>query len=493
VRSRSKIVWRRSACSLVVLLIATFSVVAVDASPAVADAAAWSAPQAINHTGFAENLVNLSCASQSFCVTSDEFGHSFVYDGTGWSAQPIATFTDSISCPTVGFCLGITVAGEASTYNGTSWSAEQKFAVNESEGLGGAAVSCASPSFCDATDTTGGVYTYNGSTWSPPTSVLAEHGELASISCPSANFCATVQGGNSVGVVIKQAYTYNNGVWTPEFNAQTFPQERVSYTSVSCPSASFCMAVDEAGKAISTTTEHWEVDSPIVSVDPEGGGLKSVSCASSTFCMAVDHDGNALSYSQFGWGQPQKIDSSPLEEVSCPSATFCVATDAAGNVLLYEPPPANTAPPAISGTAQVGTTTAAAEVVDAAQVKAALAAIPLPTGEGAKVAKLLKHGDYAAGFTAPSAGTLTIDWYAKPKPKANTKATRKIKAVKKILIAQGKITVATPGATQVKVSFTKLGAKLLKSSKAVKVTDKSTFTPVGSPPTSLTSTFTLKR
>jgi hypothetical protein len=295
--------------------------------------------------------------------------------------------------------------------------------------------------------------------------------------------------------------------------------------------------------------------------------------------MAVGHDRNALSYSQFGWGEPQKIDSSPLEEVSCPSPTFCVATDAAGDVLLYELPPANTAPPVTSGTAQVGSpliastgswtnapasftyqwmdcdgggagctsiggasassyvptagdashtievavtainavggsapaisastavvpqvapqpvaaahVVGATQVVDAAKANAALAAIPLPTGKGAKVAQLLKHGDFAAGFNAPSAGTLTIDWYAKPK--ANTKATRKIKAVKKILIAQGKITVTAPGATQVKVSFTKLGAKLLTSSKAVKVTDESTFTPIGGPPTTLTSTFTLKR
>jgi hypothetical protein len=58
-----------------VLLIAIFTVVAADASPAMADAGAWSAPQNINHTGFGENLVALSCGSQNFCMASDEMTH----------------------------------------------------------------------------------------------------------------------------------------------------------------------------------------------------------------------------------------------------------------------------------------------------------------------------------------------------------------------------------------------------------------------------------
>ena len=64
---------------------------------------------------------------------------------------------------------------------------------------------------------------------------------------------------------------------------------------------------------------------------------------------------------------------------------------------------------------------------------------------------------------------------------------------KKILIAHARTIIRAAGKTTVKVKLTKQGSQLLKHSKRLKVTDKTTFTPTGGKPTTRTSTFTLRR
>src|ERR1019366_5208388 len=72
--------------------------------------------------------------------------------------------------------------------------------------------------------------------------------------------------------------------------------------TVSCSSASVCVVVDEAtagsggGNEISYTGSTW---SSAANIDVNG--LVSVSCPSATFCMAVDSMGNALSYDGNTW------------------------------------------------------------------------------------------------------------------------------------------------------------------------------------------------
>jgi hypothetical protein len=66
-------------------------------------------------------------------------------------------------------------------------------------------------------------------------------------------------------------------------------------------------------------------------------GFTSVSCASASLCVAVDGTGNALTYNGTSWSQPQSIDpngSLGLSSVSCASSTFCVAVDGNGNALI---------------------------------------------------------------------------------------------------------------------------------------------------------------
>ena len=66
-------------------------------------------------------------------------------------------------------------------------------------------------------------------------------------------------------------------------------------------------------------------------------GLVSVSCSSASFCVAVDFDGNAMTYNGSSWSVPVGIKSGGqfLSSVSCPSESFCAAVDDAGNVVTY--------------------------------------------------------------------------------------------------------------------------------------------------------------
>jgi hypothetical protein len=96
---------------------------------------------------------------------------------------------------------------------------------------------------------------------------------------------------------------------------------------LSCPTATFCAAVDGSGNALTYNGTSWTAPTQIDS----GNGLASVSCSSATFCVAVDEKGNALTYNGTSWSAPTKIHGvGGFRAVSCPSATFCGAAGFGG-------------------------------------------------------------------------------------------------------------------------------------------------------------------
>ena len=102
-------------------------------------------------------------------------------------------------------------------------------------------------------------------------------------------------------------------------------------TSVSCPSASFCAAVDQAGDVAMYNGSTWSTPANI-----DANKLNSVSCPSTSFCVAVSNSGDAIKYNGSTWGTPASIDGFNLiNSVSCVSSSFCVAVDFHGNALTY--------------------------------------------------------------------------------------------------------------------------------------------------------------
>jgi hypothetical protein len=178
-------------------------------------------------------------------------------------------------------------------------------------------------------------------TWSPPTDV-ATSSDVTSISCASASFClATDEFGN--------AYVYYGGdEWTaPEAlgsgSGMSLPYDPAS---VSCASESFCMVVgyDQNYTNYAYTYEEsiWSGPTLLTGQSSYGDGtqMQSVSCVSPNFCMAVDLYGAAFRYSgsPASWSGPTTITAGAnnyLDSVSCASTNFCVAVDNQGEAYTY--------------------------------------------------------------------------------------------------------------------------------------------------------------
>jgi hypothetical protein len=61
-------------------------------------------------------------------------------------------------------------------------------------------------------------------------------------------------------------------------------------TGVSCPTPSFCRAVDSIGRVFAWNGATWDSGTLI----DNGRALTSVSCPTTTYCVAVDRSGNAF-------------------------------------------------------------------------------------------------------------------------------------------------------------------------------------------------------
>ena len=157
-----------------------------------------------------------------------------------------------------------------------------------------------------------------------PAAAVAQHGSLRSVSCPTATFCLAVdQSGNN-------ALRWNGTSWSAPASIDP-GGDQVELNSVSCASPAFCVAVDSLGRAVQWNGQSWTGPRPIT-----GTGLTSVSCPSSTFCVAVSGGGDALAYNGTSWSAAH-VDSSgsSLQSVSCASSTFCAAGDWDGNVYTF--------------------------------------------------------------------------------------------------------------------------------------------------------------
>jgi hypothetical protein len=103
-------------------------------------------------------------------------------------------------------------------------------------------------------------------------------------------------------------------------------------TGLSCPTWSFCVAVDGTGHAAIWNGTTWSAPSDIDGTNE----LWAVSCVSSSFCVAIDTTGHVLTYNGTTWSSASDIDgSTPLYAVSCVSTSFCMVLDQTGHSFTY--------------------------------------------------------------------------------------------------------------------------------------------------------------
>jgi hypothetical protein len=169
---------------------------------------------------------------------------------------------------------------------------------------------------------------YDGATWSKPSLLSPSGGEPDSVSCPTVSFCMAVDALDS------SAFLFNGSRWSPAPGINDpAPTTQAGLASVSCSSPSFCAAVDNGSNAFTFNGASW---SPAATIDP-GSQLSTVSCPSASFCAAVDYGPNVFTFNGASWGKPSAIaPGSHLQAVSCASARFCVALDRKGNALTFD-------------------------------------------------------------------------------------------------------------------------------------------------------------
>lgn len=165
--------------------------------------------------------------------------------------------------------------------------------------------------------------------WGAPTPL--DHSQASenptSVSCPSASFCmAVLESG--------YAATYDGTTWSRPARLPSSAGELGEPDSVSCPTARFCMAVDARDSATFVFDgSRW---SSAGTVPGTQTGMASVSCSSPSFCAAVGNGPDAFTFDGTSWSPATAIDpGGQLSTVSCPSARFCAAVDYGPNVVTF--------------------------------------------------------------------------------------------------------------------------------------------------------------
>jgi hypothetical protein len=234
-------------------------------------------------------LDGISCvAGSTLCVAIDGSGNVFTSTepnggASKWTktAIPGAEYLSGISCPTTSFCAIVDESSHVITSTAPTsgvWHVSEPLPSNQSL----LSVSCPSSSFCAAIEVADGkVFTSTSpagaaSTWTPTELEGASY--LDSISCASATLCVT--GGQS------NEYATNE----PTGGASKWTKEAIGWiTDASCPSESLCVDSGYFGEIFTSASPTEGVSAwSSTHVDFYERGMQSVSCPTTSFCAAVD-------------------------------------------------------------------------------------------------------------------------------------------------------------------------------------------------------------
>jgi hypothetical protein len=285
---------------------------------AIWDGSSWTAQPVPAPSGAIYASVGaVSCSSAQACEAVGTYstsvstgaGPSFAeaWNGTSWTPQstpdPAGAYSaelNAVSCPAAGSC-------EAGGYFNVSSQSPQLEAVAEG---------------------------WNGSSWTLQAAATppgATANALNSVSCVSAAFCEAVGTATDTSANdISLAEGWNGTAWklqaTPE-PAQASSGVRAIMNGVSCVSASFCEAVGYSAAGPGAAAWEWNGTSWTAQAVSGATDLASVSCPSATFCMAVAGNGDTDSWDGSTWSQSAAIPGFTFAtSVSCVSASFCEAT-----------------------------------------------------------------------------------------------------------------------------------------------------------------------
>ena len=257
-----------------------------------------------------------------------------------------------ISCPTAALCVVVDLNGNVLTtrtpLRPRSW---KRFLIDGRAPLD--AVSCSSPTFCAAVDTDGDVVTSTDPAAGPAawTVVQIRPGfpfagsivsvPLTAISCPSSHLCVT--GDDFPREIITTTDPAGGPASWSDAIGIGHTYHRDGLASVSCPSTRFCATIGDDSVHASTAPT-----GPASTKVEINDSLEAISCGSRTLCLAVV--GGQQNGGPGGvWRStdpatrrprwtPALADPNQQFAVACRGRGLCVATDSAGMVTMSAHP-----------------------------------------------------------------------------------------------------------------------------------------------------------
>jgi hypothetical protein len=219
-------------------------------------------------------LNGVSCAGTSACVSVGSFTGTFAegWDGSGWSLMSTPNMPGvlnsalvAVSCTAAGSCTAVgnqedAAGGQTSlaySWNGTAWSVQPTPPVRGAVTIMLSGVSCTSPTACVAVGwyaSSAGMQApvaerWNGHVWSvdlPPVPSGASMASLASVSCASATMCLAV-GASQTATGRQQPLIerWNGSAWADQSAPMPASALQGRLASISCISTTECVAAGE--------------------------------------------------------------------------------------------------------------------------------------------------------------------------------------------------------------------------------------------------------
>ena len=314
------------------------------------------------------NLESVSCVSESWCIAvgqTDDGTLVLSWDGTVWTqmtspnpANGSQVLLNEVSCVSESFCVAVgsyelqgTDMTLVLTWNGASWTQATSPSPGQFPNL--RSVSCVSAEWCIAVgeyyfqqNNDALVLRWNGSVWTQvSSSVVAttsgDDVEINSVSCVSTSSCTAVGSYNLVpnnasAVHQTLSLSWNGTIWSVADSPNIGNEDNELY-SVSCVTASSCVAVGIAAGATLVLSWNGAVWTPVTSPSPgeDGVYLYSVSCVTASSCVAVGFIVADLTFVMSWDGSTWTTVPSPnvdpenpadhLFSVSCVNSSWCVA------------------------------------------------------------------------------------------------------------------------------------------------------------------------
>jgi hypothetical protein len=280
-------------------------------------------------------LISAGCSASGVCVAGGDDGTvaTSTDPATGFLRRPIdasAKITD-VSCATRQLCVAVTVNGDAlSSANAFSdaptWNQESLASVDSQRVFASVlnAVSCAADGFCGALSANNVVFTRAMSSGVGWAGVQLPTGSYDDVACMSPTLCVAVglDPATGTGVVATSQDPGTAGSW----RIGTVPGAG-DLTSISCPSAGFCAAIDNTGHVATTASPSAGSAAWTLSAYGSGNGTvgHEISCASAAACVIADDRLHTSTRPAAGpWTAPTDV-GQQINRVSCANAGLCVA------------------------------------------------------------------------------------------------------------------------------------------------------------------------